>query len=39
MACSALAALDNDNDNAGEVGSPPTTADDSTANTEAKPSE
>ncbi|KAJ4378072.1 hypothetical protein N0V83_000903 [Neocucurbitaria cava] len=38
-AFSALAALDNENDNAGEVGSPPTTADEPATTTEAKPSE
>ncbi|KAF1842025.1 uncharacterized protein K460DRAFT_379989 [Cucurbitaria berberidis CBS 394.84] len=38
-AFSALAALDNENDNAGEVGSPPTTTGESAAATEAKPSE
>lgn len=36
---SALAALDNDNDNAGEVGSAPAAADDSAVKSEAKPSE
>lgn len=38
-AFSALAALENDNDNAGEVGSPPATTDDSAAKSETKPSQ
>ncbi len=37
--CSALAALDNDNDNAGEAGSQPVAADESATTAEAKPSE
>ena len=39
MLCSALAALDNDNDNAGEAGSQPVAADGTATTAEAKPSE